>query len=172
GARALRREGWLRDPAGGQGHGRGDQEGRQAVGDPHLSGRGPRLLQRRAARRLRQDGRRRRLAPHPGLLPPAPEVAGTPGALVVSRPGAAQGSAASRNFWSARSTRASSTRKARARASRARFSASGRAASTRTERAGSKRTSWRTKRWVIPAARALARSSAALPASATHRRSV
>ena len=67
---------------------RGHQEGRQAVGDPHLPGRRPRLLQRRAARRLQQARRRRRLAPHAGLLPPAPEVAhgiATSGARRVQR---------------------------------------------------------------------------------------
>src|SRR3989442_10495159 len=36
----------LRDASGRQGHGRGHQEGGQAVGDPHLPERGSRLLQR------------------------------------------------------------------------------------------------------------------------------
>ncbi len=44
-------------PQVAQGRRRRHQEGRQAVGDPHLSGRGSRVLQRRAARRLQQDAR-------------------------------------------------------------------------------------------------------------------
>src|SRR5205085_6798755 len=77
-ARALRREGWIRDAAGGEGNGRGDQEGGQAVGDPHLPRRGSRVLQRRAARRVQQGGRRRRLAAHARALPAASQVVAAP----------------------------------------------------------------------------------------------
>src|SRR5205807_10530713 len=72
----LRREGWLRDAPGREGDGRGDQESGQAIGDPHLSGRGPRVLQRRAARGVQQCRGGRRLETHARPLPPAPEVAG------------------------------------------------------------------------------------------------
>src|SRR5439155_20415813 len=76
GPRPLRREGWLRDAAGREGDGRGDQESWQAIGDPHLSGRGPRVLQRRAARGVQQGRGGRRLETHSRLFPPAPEIAG------------------------------------------------------------------------------------------------
>src|SRR6058998_1408819 len=81
GARAVRREGRVRDAAGGEGDRRRDQEGGQDVGDPHLPGRGPRLLQRRAPRRLQQDGRRRRRAAYAGVLPPAPEIGDRPAGI-------------------------------------------------------------------------------------------
>ena len=44
----LRRKGRLRHSSGGEGRRYGHQEGRQGVRDPHLSGGGSRLLQRRA----------------------------------------------------------------------------------------------------------------------------
>src|SRR5207244_3445621 len=89
GAGALRREGRLRDAADGARRGRGHQEGREAIGDPHLPQRGSRVLQRGQQGRLQQGRRRRRLAPHDHLLPPEPQVArhlGGPAAVTAGPP--------------------------------------------------------------------------------------
>ncbi len=64
----------LRHTGRRQGRGQGDQGRGQVVRDPHLRRREPRLLQRRASRRLRQARGRRRLEADADLLPPAPEV--------------------------------------------------------------------------------------------------
>ena len=76
-------------PAGRPAGRRGHPEGGPGVRVPRLPGRRPRVLQRRAAGRLRPDRRRGRLAADAHLLPPAPPVAESPagnGAREVNDP--------------------------------------------------------------------------------------